>query len=57
MNICILKEHKLNEFRSPLVPEDIKRLKKKYPRYNFYIEPSKNRIFSDSLFYQSGCEK
>ena len=45
MNICILKEHKLNEFRSPLVPEDIKRLKKKYPRYNFYIEPSKNRIF------------
>ena len=57
MNICILKEHKLNEFRSPLVPEDIKRLKKKYPGYNFYIEPSKNRIFSDSLFYQSGCEK
>src|SRR6056300_868470 len=57
MNICILKEHKLNEFRSPLVPEDIKRLKKKYPRYNFYIEPSKNRIFSDSLFYKSGCKK
>ena len=35
---------------------DIKRLKK-YPKYNFYIEPSKNRIFSDSLFYQSGCKK
>ena len=57
MNICILKENKPNEFRTPLTPTDIKRLKKKYPRYNFYIEPSKNRIFSDSLFYKSGCKK
>lgn len=57
MNICILKEIKPNEFRTPLTPTDIKRLKKKYPRYNFYIEPSKNRIFSDSLFYKSGCKK
>ena len=57
MNICILKENKPNEFRTPLIPEDIKRLKKKYPKYNFYIEPSKNRIFADSLFYQSGCKK
>ena len=57
MNICILKENKSNEFRTPLIPADIKRLKKKYPKYNFYIEPSKNRIFADSLFYQSGCKK
>ena len=57
MNICILKENKSNEFRTPLIPADIKLLKKKYPKYNFYIEPSKNRIFSDSLFYQSGCKK
>ena len=57
MNICILKENNPNEFRTPLTPIDIKRLKKRHPRYNFYIEPSKNRIFSDSLFYKSGCKK
>ena len=32
MNICILKENKPNEFRTPLTPTDIKRLKKKYPK-------------------------
>ena len=26
MNICILKENKSNEFRTPLIPKDIKRL-------------------------------
>ena len=56
MNICILKENKSNEFRTPLIPADI-RLLKKIPKYNFYIEPSKNKFFSDSLFYQSGCRK
>ncbi len=29
MNICILKENKSNEFRTPLIPADIKLLKKK----------------------------
>ena len=29
MNICILKENKSNEFRTPLTPADIKKLKKK----------------------------
>lgn len=28
MNICILKENKSNEFRTPLIPADIKLLKK-----------------------------
>ena len=29
MNICILKENKPNEFKTPLTPTDIKQLKKR----------------------------
>ncbi len=57
MNICILEEKRKDERRAPIVPKDIIKLKKKYPKWKFYIEPSVRRIFSDKEYYASGCKK
>ena len=57
MIICILKESKINELRTPLVPKDILLLKKRFPKLNFLIEPSKQRIINDHEYYKVGCEK
>ena len=57
MKICILKEKRINEKRTPLVPLDIKKILSKYPNWIFYIEPSKSRIISDNEFYKVGCKK
>ena len=57
INICILKENKNNEFRVPLVPGDIFYLKNKYKNFNFFIQPSADRIISDEEYYKVGCKK
>ena len=57
MNICILKENKKNEFRVPLIPSDISFLKKRYKNYNFFIQPSIDRIIADTEYYKVGCKK
>ena len=57
INICILKENKNNEFRVPLVPGDILYLKNKYKNFNFFIQPSADRIISDEEYYKVGCKK
>ena len=57
MIICILKESKVSESRTPLIPKDILFLKKKFPKLNFLIEPSKKRIIKDEEYYEIGCEK
>ena len=57
MNICILKDKKVKEFRAPLIPKDIIILKKKFPKINFFIEPSNSRIISNNEYYKVGCKK
>ncbi len=57
MNICILKDKKVKEFRAPLIPKDIKILKKKFPKINFFIESSSSRIISNNEYYKVGCKK
>ena len=57
INICILKENKNNEFRVPLVPSDISYLKDRYKNFNFFIQPSADRIISDEEYYKVGCKK
>ena len=52
MIICILKESKINELRTPLVPKDILLLKKSFPKLHFLIEPSKQRIINDDEYYK-----
>ncbi len=56
MNICILKDKKLNESRTPLIPEDILLLKNKFPKINFFIESSKSRIISNRKYFEVGCQ-
>ena len=57
MNICILKDKKVKEFRAPLIPEDMIILKKKFPKINFFIESSSSRIISNKEYYKVGCKK
>ena len=57
MNICILKEKREDEKRTALIPQDIMKLKKKFPNWNFYIEPSSNRIVQNKEYYNVGCKK
>ena len=57
MIVSILKESKINELRTPLVPKDILLLKKSFPKLHFLIEPSKQRIINDHEYYKVGCEK
>ena len=57
MKICILKEKKNNEKRTPLIPLDIKKILFKHPSWSFYIEPSNYRIIPNNEFYKVGCKK
>ena len=57
MNICILKEKREDEKRTALIPQDIIKLKKKFPDWIFYIEPSSNRIVQNKEYYNVGCKK
>ena len=51
--IIIRKEHKMNEFRVPLVPNDIIMLIEK--GYTVYVEKSKNRCVSTEEYIAVGC--
>ena len=50
MNICILKENKSNEFRTPLIPKDIKRLKKNTLNIIFILSHLKIEFFQTVFF-------
>ena len=51
MKICILKEKKNNEKRTPLIPLDIKKILFKHPSWSFYIEPSNYRIIPNNEWF------
>lgn len=57
MNICILAEKVKGEFRTPLLPKDIKNIKNKNIDLNFYYESSKQRIVRDKSYDEVGCKK
>ena len=57
MNICILKESRKNEFRIPLVPNDIKELIKKNSKLKFFLEPSNQILIKNTQNYYVGCKK
>jgi len=55
MNIIILrKEIKKNEYRTPLIPSDCKKLIN--AGYSVFVESSDNRCFKDGEYYENGCE-
>jgi len=53
MNIVIRKEIKNNEYRTPLVPTDCKKLISN--GFKIYLEPCINRCFKDEEYLSNGC--
>ena len=57
MNICILAEAKKDDHRTPLLPLDIEKIKRKNKELNFYYESSTHRIIKDKHYNAIGCKK
>ncbi len=55
-SIGIIRESRSDENRTPLVPDHIDKLKKKYPNLKIRVQPSKNRCFSDDEYKSKGAE-
>ena len=53
-NIIIRAETKLNEFRTPLCPNDITKLIEK--GFNIFVEKSEDRCFKDSEYLENGAK-
>ena len=52
--IGIVRESRNDEYRTPIVPEHIKKYKESNPNINFIIQPSNNRCFSDEEYELCG---
>ena len=52
-NLVLRKEFKYNEFRTPLIPSDIKKLI--YNNFIVYVEKSNLRFFKDNEYEESGA--
>ena len=55
-NIGIVRESRNDEYRTPIVPADIKKFKKNNTNINFIIQPSNNRCFSDKEYELCGAK-
>ena len=55
-NIGIVRESRNDEYRTPIVPADIKKFKKNNTNINFIIQPSNNRCFSDEEYELCGAK-
>ena len=55
-NLGIIRETRTDESRSPLAPLHIIKLKELYKNLNIFVQPSKNRCFSDEEFKSAGAE-
>ena len=55
-SIGVIRESRLDENRTPLVPQHIGKIKSKFPNLNIFIQPSKNRCFSDEEYKNSGAD-
>ena len=51
----IIRESRVDDFRTPLAPKNIEQIKKKYPKIKVIIQPSKLRSFSDDEYQKSGA--
>ena len=54
--IGIVRESRNDEYRTPIVPADIKKFKKNNPNINFIIQPSNSRCFSDEEYELCGAK-
>ena len=51
----IIRESRVDDFRTPLAPKNIEQIKKKYPKIKVIVQPSKLRSFSDDEYQKSGA--
>lgn len=51
--LYLRNEENINEFRTPLIPNDIKKLI--YYGFNVYVQSSKNRIYNDNEYIDCGA--
>ena len=55
-NLGIIRESRNDETRAPLVPNNLKELKKLFPNIKINIQPSKKRCFSDKEYLNVGAK-
>ena len=54
-NLSVIRESRIDETRTPLVPKHIKEIKKLFPGTKITIQPSKKRCFSDKDYLKAGA--
>ena len=54
-NLGIIRESRIDESRTPLVPKHIERLKASQDNINVYVQPSTKRCFRDAEYAKSGA--
>ena len=54
--ISIIKEARVDENRTPLVPSQIKTLISNFPNLKILVQPSKNRCFKDEDYSKAGAK-
>ena len=54
-NLGIIRESRLDESRTPLIPKHIKKLIELFPGIKIIIQESTNRCFSNDEYYQAGA--
>jgi len=54
--ISIIKEARVDENRTPLVPSQIQTLISNYPNLKILVQPSKNRCFKDEDYSKTGAK-
>ena len=53
--ISIIKEARVDENRTPLVPSQIQTLISNFPNLKILVQPSKNRCFKDEDYSKAGA--
>ncbi len=54
-NIGIVRESRIDEHRSPIIPQHIESLRIKYPNLIFTLQPSNTRCYSNEEYENSGA--
>jgi len=56
ITISIIRESRVDDKRTPLVPQQVKELLSKYPNLKILVQPSKNRCFKDKNYFSAGAK-
>jgi len=54
--LCIIREARTDENRTPITPNQVKKLIKKFPNLHILVQTSKKRCFRDKDYLNAGAE-